>query len=173
MTWTTPTNVSTGTASSSQFNTEHVGNLQHIRDTRPLGVVADNTASGASGALATIGAIVTLPDTSATITNSTAASRTYVAHITIRANMASGSNGLYRPVITDGSTSAVSNGAAQFMATVVGSSGQVGGSHSHAFTLAASASITLGAGGLRVAGGSATDTLVSGRLIVVDHGGAA
>lgn len=56
MTWTTPTNVTTGTASSSQFNTETVANLQHLRDNRPHAGIGSGSTDASSYVTITHGA---------------------------------------------------------------------------------------------------------------------
>ena len=138
----------------------------------PKGQLANNVASGASAAMSAVGAVVTLPSTSATITNNDSVTRNYIAYASVRVNMASGANGIYRPLVTNGATSALGGGTEQFHSPIAGSTGQTGASTFYAFTLAASASLTLGSGGLRVSGGGATDTFVGGRLTVLDLGAA-
>lgn len=139
----------------------------------PKGLVVNNTASGASPAMASTGAVVTLPSTSETITNNDSISRDYVAHARVRVSMVSGTNGLYRPLITDGATTAVGGGTEQILTNVTGGGGQVGGNTFYPFTLAPAASITVAAGGLRAAGGGTSDTFVAGVLIVIDLGASA
>lgn len=169
MTWTTPTNVSTGTASSSQFNTEVLDNLRHLKAAMPLGRVSLTT--GASTAvMATIGAVVEHSGSQVTITNSDTEERQYRAEAQMRFRMVSGTNGLYRCLIVNGTPAPLSTSTQQVMATVTSAAGEVGGSVTYDFTLAAGASQVLNSGCLRVQGGGASDYSDASKLAVYDLG---
>jgi hypothetical protein len=143
---------------------------QDLNESYPIGILADLSSSGSSGAMSSIGTVVTLPSTSYTITNSTSVTRAYKVRVAVRANMAAGASGLYRPLILDATPASFAGGAEQIMCTVTGASGAVGGATEATFTLAPAGTQTVQAGGIRVAGGSATDTFQQGRLIVTDLG---
>jgi hypothetical protein len=88
--------------------------------------------------------------------------------------MDAGTNGLFRPLVTNGldggSAVALSTSPAQCFTTVTGAAGEVGNMAQYEFTLAPGATQDLGAGGLRVAGGSATDDIRIGYIYVDDIG---
>lgn len=135
-----------------------------------LGYVDEKVASGASDALNDTVTPRTLPGTSVTISNTTGVTRRYKITAAVRFNMVSGANGLYRPLVTDGGTTSLGGGTEQVNIQVTGGSGQSGANTWHITTVASGATLTVAAGGLRVAGGGTTDTAVSGRCLVEDLG---
>ena len=131
----------------------------------PLGIVQTAT-SGANVTLATANVIV---DTSATVTvtNNDTVTRSYVAEVRMRFSMSSGTNGLYRPVVSNGSAVNLGETVVQVFTNQTGGSGQPGGTQKYKFTLAASGTQVLAAAGDRIAGGSATDVALAGAVIDV------
>lgn len=170
MTWTTPTNVSTGTASSSHMNTEVIANLQHLFDSMPLGRIHD-ASGGTTGAMGSIGNVVEHPSSGTTITNSDTETRQYSAVAVMTFHMVSGTNGLYRAVITNDSLIPYTSPTYhQAMCTVVATAGEVQAMARYDFTIAASASLPINCGALRVNGGSSSDTSPAARLTIYDLG---
>jgi len=138
----------------------------------PRGFIGFQGSSGASAAFTTTATVRTLPGTVLNYTNNDPTlTRKIKVNVSVRFNMAAGVNGLYRPYVTDGGSTALSFGDEQTMNTVVGGSGQTGASDMFIFDVAPAASLTVGAGGLRVTNGSATDAMASGNIIVEDIGG--
>jgi len=137
----------------------------------PLGRIYSQAGSTASGALTATGTIRRVTDTQGTITNTDGVTRRYEARVTVQFNLASGTFGLYRPIVSDGAGASLPNATTEQVATAeTGGPGQVAASAWASFTLAPGASQIVCAAGLRVAHGTAADALVSGTLTVFDLG---
>lgn len=135
------------------------------------GLVAGPTTGGASAALTPAGTLQS--SFGVTVTNSDdVLDREYLAVIRCRFDMNGGANGLFRAVVADDVAAPAPLGTSllqqQVFTNVVAGAGQVDGIGITHFELAPGASQDVAAAGLRVAGGSAGDTIVSASLFVLD-----
>lgn len=130
-------------------------------------LLADLASSGASGAMTSIGTVVSLPGTEYMISNTDDVSHDYLVLASVR--VVSTAAGLYRPLVTDATPAALGGGTEQIDSSIAGARA-TGGNTFHVVTLAAAGTQTVRAGGLRVAGGATTDTFDTGRLRVFDLG---
>lgn len=139
------------------------------------GYYLDTVSSGASAAMAIAGQRYPVPGTLTTLTNDLGVTRRYLVLGMARFNMSAGGPGLYRACITDNAAPPADVGTfnlnQQNETTTVGGPGQVSSVAFALVTLAAGASQAVQVSGIRIAGGAAGDTAVSGGMIVIDIGG--
>jgi len=135
-----------------------------LNSEHPLGRIGTATSTGA----------VTLNDTnphdtdaSVVVNNTDTVTRRYMARSRMRFNMATGTNGIYRPAVSNGSGLNLGSTIVQLYTNVTGGPGQIGGAQEYHFTLTAGTSQTVAAAGWRVSGGGTTDTALAAAVIDV------